>query len=455
MKLNDEIILEIEKFINDGKCIAHHSGMPVFVENVCPGDKIKAKILKINKSYITAEVLNILSASEWRTEPFCAMQNVCGSCDRQFIEYEEQLKQKTELVRENLKNFIDENCRFEEAEPSPKIKEYRCKVQYPVSRTKNSKRLLTGYYKKKSHELINIKYCPVHPEIISIINEDFKQKAQELGISAYNEKNNSGLLRHIIYRISSDLSQILVIFVVNSDSADKKLKQAALYLKDKFPQITGICVNYNKKKTNVITGEKTETVCGNDYYEENISGYKYRVSKTGFFQVNPYCAEKILLKVKELVKSNTENPRILDAYSGVSTFGIYLSDIAKEVVCIEEVKSASDDAKTNAEINKIKNIKVINGDAAKEFKKLIGVGETFNITVTDPPRKGCSKDSVEFMSKLTKDYIVYVSCNPVTLARDIGLFKEQGFIPVYIKPFDMFPHSYHIETVALLKKINK
>ena len=452
MNLNDEYIVQIEKMLFGGSAIARVEDFPVFVDGGCPEDKVKILIKKINKNYAIAELVEIIDPSLHRIKPHCALHNVCGSCDWQHIDYNQQLKQKQNIIKETLSKIAGFDGEVLETIPSPRINEYRCKVQSPISQTKVSKRILSGYYKKNSHELINIKYCPMQPNVINELNEFIKEKAQELCLTGYNEKSHSGVLRHFVHRLNSDFSQILTILVVNSDKELKELKQLAKEIKLKFPQIVGVCLNFNNSKTNVILGKKTLPIIGNDYYIEILSGIKYKVSANSFFQVNPLCAENIFNLVKELISQRINKPTILDAYSGVSSFGVWLSSIAQNVTCIEEVKSASNDAKYNLELNNIDNIEIINGDAAVEFKTLIDKGIKFDVSVTDPPRKGCSDESINNLVALTNKYIIYVSCNVSTLARDMKILNEKGFKTVFVQGVDMFPNTYHVETVVLFEK---
>ncbi len=450
---NDEIYtVKIEKMINEGRALARIDNFPIFIDGGCPEDILKVKIKKVNKKYAISEIEEIITPSPHRQTPECPFHAKCGSCNWQHINYNEQLKQKKNIVYETIKNITGIDFKIEDTIASPKIYEYRCKVQLPVSETMVSKRILTGYYKKNSHELINIKCCKLHPQIINEINEDIKSFAQKLNISAYNEKTKKGLLRHIIYRISSDLSQLLIIFVINSTVTDDKLKQIADYIMSKYPIIVGVCTNYNIKNTNVIMSDNTKIIKGNDYYIEKLDNIKYTISANSFFQVNPYCAKLIFDKVKSII--NIESPAILDAYSGVSSFGIWLSSIAKKVVCIEEVQSATNDAEENIRLNNINNIEIINGDASENFKKLIDNKEKFNISIIDPPRKGSSEDAINYLVNLTSQYIIYVSCNVSTLARDMKQLISKGFYPKYIQPFDMFPNTYHVETLCLFSKID-
>ncbi len=452
MNISDEYTVKIEKLINEGAGIARIDGVPVFIENSCPNDVLKIKITKKNKNYYIGEIIEIIEKTNYRVNPVCALSKICGSCNWLHIDYSEQLKQKKNIVYETIKNISGIDINVSETLPSDKITEYRCKVQIPIQQTKVSKRILSGYYKRNSHELINIKYCPMQPKIINEIAEYIKTTAQEFGISGYDEKNNSGLLRHIIFRISSDEKNLLIIFVLNSDVVPAKLKKLSEDLISKYPIIKGICANFNTLKTNVILGNNTQTILGQDYYIEQLDDMKYKISANSFFQINPLCAKKIFNKVKSIITDKCENPVILDAYSGVSSFGIWLSSIAKEVISVEESKSSTNDAIENIKLNNINNLKIINGDAAKEFNNLISQNIKFDVSLVDPPRKGCSEQSIEFLNKLTKKYIVYISCNPATLARDIKLLLKHSFKPIYIQPVDMFPNTYHIETIALLER---
>lgn len=451
--MNNEYIVKVEKMINEGSALARIDGLPVFIDGAVSGDTVKIELTKINKSYLVGKLVEIIEPSPYRVKPLCSLHNVCGSCNWQHISYDEQLKQKQNIVAETLSKFASYDGKIDKIIDSPKTSEYRCKVQMPVAQTKVSKRILSGYYKKNSHELINIKFCPMQPSIINEINDFIKANASSFDITGYDEKKHIGLLKHIVYRISSDCSQILVVLVINSETINSNFKKFSEILYDNFKEITGVCVNLNSKKTNVILGNITQNIIGNSFYIEDLGEYKYQVSANSFFQVNPLCAKKIFNKVKELISVRLANPTILDAYSGVSSFGIWLSDVASKVVCIEEVESASNDAIANLKLNDVKNVEIINGDAAIQFKNLIDKGVKFDVSVTDPPRKGCSPDSINNLVNLTDKFIVYVSCNVATLARDMKIINEKGFKTIFVQPVDLFPNTYHVETIALFEKI--
>lgn len=446
------LTLEIEKLIYGGRSLAKtKDGYPIFIEGGCPSDIAKIEVVKRNKSYGIGKILEIEDASIHRVKPFCPLHNVCGGCGLQHITYEEQLVQKENIVRETISKIAGEEIEIRPVKSPDNILHYRYKVQYPISQTKVSKKVIAGYYKKGTHEAVNIRYCPVQPKIIDKIIEFIRLKAFELNISGYDEKSHTGLLRHVIFRMSRSNKKILIILVLNDKTISKKIKLLAEALSEN-QSVTGVLANFNDKKTNVITGENSELLTGENFITEEINGIKYHVSAMSFFQVNPESAEIIFNTAKEMISANTESPTILDAYSGVSAFGLQMKDISKEIVCVEENKSSTDDAKINVKINNASNVKVIHDDASKTFERFVREGKNFDVVLLDPPRKGCSKESLNFAAQLSTNIIVYVSCNPSTLASDIKYLKEKGFSVKYIQPVDMFCHTPHIENVALLKK---
>lgn len=448
MKVNNEYTVEIEKVTNLGFGLAKLDGFVVFVKDSCPKDKLKIKITKVTKSYAEGAILDFIDPSPYRVKPFCPLQKVCGACQLQFIDYKFQMDIKRQIVQETVKNIAGLDIEVNNTVPSPEIKNYRCKVQYPISETKNSKRILAGYYKPKSHEIVNIKYCPIQPEICDKIIEFIRVKAFDFGISGFNEKKHSGELRHVVIRTSRKTGKNLVVLVVNATKSFDRLNDFAKCIYDEFEDVSGVCVNFNSKKTNVILGKKTECICGNDYVEEKLLDKIFRIASNTFFQINPLSAENIFRYVKNYISENFENPLVLDAYSGISTFGICVSDICKKVVSVEECKESCDMAKIAARENKIKNIEIHNQDAGEFFKK---EKRMFDVTILDPPRKGCTKESLDNAVRVTKSSIVYVSCNPATLARDLKyLTEEKGCTVKSIQPFDMFCHTYHIENVAII-----
>ena len=452
INVGEKYTVRAEKLINGGMSLAKAENFPVFIEKACPDDLLEIIITKVNKSYAFGNITKILEPSKYRTEPVCRLHNTCGGCGLQHIEYGEQLKQKENIVSETIKKITGEDLDILPLKYPQNTFHYRHKIQYPVSCTKVSKRIIAGYYKKGTHEAINIKHCPVQPEIIDEITEFTREKAAELNVIGYDEKTHKGLLRHLNYRISKYSGEILLTFVLNSENVPKNIKKLSEILYKKY-KIKGITANFNTKKTNVITGDRNETIIGEDCVTEVINGVKYNISGSSFFQINPDSAAIIFGIAKEMIKQNSQNPVILDAYSGVSAFGLQMYDIANEIVCVEENPSATKDALKNIELNNVKNCRVVNGKAFDIFDNLIKENKQFDVILLDPPRKGCGKESLEKVIKLCGKNIVYVSCNPSTLASDIKFLHENSFKTKYIQPVDMFCHTPHIECVALIERV--
>lgn len=452
MKINDEYIVTIEKITNLGLGLAKVDGLVVFVSNACPEDKLKIKITKVNKSYANGKIVEIIEPSQHRVKAECPLQKVCGACQLQFIDYSYQLEIKRQIVSETITKIAGLDIEINKTIPSEKTLNYRHKIQYPISETKNSKRILAGYYKPESHEIVNIKYCPIQPEICDKIIEFIRERAFDFGIAGFNEKKHTGELRHVVIRSSKTTGKHLVVLVVNATKTFDRLNDFAKCIYEEFEEIAGVCVNFNSKKTNVILGAKTECICGKDFVTEKVLDKTFKIGANTFFQINPYTAENIFRYVKEYISSNFNRPLVLDAYAGITTFGICISDVCKKVVSVEENNESVKLASETAKFNKIHNLEIHNEDATKFFQK---EKREFDVIILDPPRKGCTKESLDNSVKLSKSTIIYVSCNPATLARDLKYLTEEKNCKVKsIQPFDMFPHTYHIENVAIIE-VNK
>ena len=443
-----ELDLEIEKLTSDGKGIAHYNGIVVFVDNTCPKDKVRVEVIKQNKSYWIAEPTEILEKSPHRVKPFCPMHNVCGACNLQYIDYDYQLEIKREIVKDFMRWF---DVEIEPTEASPQIRGYRHKVQYPIRQTQVSKRILAGYFKPKSHDIINIKYCPIQPAICDEIIEFIRETAPLYNIEGYDEKKHKGLLRHVVIRSSANFDENLVTLVINHNKTPERLKDFAQKLYDKFDNVVGVGVNFNDKKTNLIMSDKTVTLYGEKTIKDTICDITFNIGANTFFQVNPKSAENIFRFVKDYIKTNFKKPTILDAYAGISAFGAVMSDIAQKVVSVEENQQSIELAKEVKKINKLKNIELNCEDSETFFQQESEDNKKYDVIILDPPRKGCTQSTLDYALKLLSSTIIYVSCNPSTLARDLKYLTENGAKINRIKPFDMFCHTNHIETVAIIE----
>ena len=257
MKTGDKFTVNIEKMSNLGTGITHIDGFVVFVEDACTEDKLEIRITKVSKSFARAEIINIIEPSKSRTTPFCPMQKVCGACQLQYIDYDYQLEIKRQIVEDALHSIGGIDIDVPLTIPSPNHQEYRHKIQYPIAQTKVSKRILAGYYKPKSHDIVNIKYCPIQPEICDEIIEFIREKTPELNVTGYNEKNHTGDLKHAVLRVSANNGEILVTLVVNNKQITSAIEKLAQQIYDNFKEVVGVCVNFNPKQTNVILSDNT------------------------------------------------------------------------------------------------------------------------------------------------------------------------------------------------------
>lgn len=453
MKQDDIIELEIEKLTFQGAGLGHIEGLTVFVENSCPEDVLRARIVKLNKNYALARIVEIIKPSPHRVKPHCALANACGGCCWGFIDYDFTVRQKKLIVQEALRG-VKTMPEVLDTLKSPDTLEFRHKIQYPIRQTKVSKRILAGYFKVGSHEIVNVKHCPIQPKIVDEII-DFVRNEWVLG--AYEEKTNKGLLKHVVIRKSSNGKGLLLTLVLNCDDLRDKRKgeieDFVKKLRTSFKDITGVLVNFNFGATNTILGEKFELISGDDFIFETLKSGTcekcYKISADSFFQTNPGCAAALFEAVKNFIG---EGSSVLDAYGGVGAIGIWVSDKAKNIALIEENEGAVKNAKENFKLNEVKNYEVFQGDAKICFNEFLIKKRKFDHVILDPPRKGCERKALELISKLS-DSLIYVSCNPQTLARDIKILEDKGFTCKKIQPVDMFPHSYHVECVALIERI--
>lgn len=455
IKCGDEIELKIEKLTYEGSSLARtDDNFVVFVKNAAPDDVVKVKITKVNKSYATGDIVEIIEPSGHRQKPFCPLFNACGGCSYQYINYDYLLEQKNNMLKEALMKLTLQP-KFLEAKKSPIDKCFRHKIQYRVSETRNSKRLLVGYYKEKSHDITNIKFCPIQPPLADEMAQYIRDNWT---LGGYIEKKHQGLLRNFVLRLSSNLGCALITFVLNINKKDFEKTRFAVddflnKMMKQFPHIKGAVVNFNPERTNRIFSNDFETIAGEDFIYETLESAdgtkkKYKVSSASFFQVNPKCAVGLFDSVKSLVANDST---ILDAYGGVGAIGIWLCDKARKICLVEESEQAVIDAKENFKLNKCKSYEIFLDDAKVQFKKFLKEKKKFSYVIVDPPRKGCDKEALELLSSLS-DSIIYVSCNPQTLARDILILEELGFKAKTTQAVDMFPYSYHIESVTLIER---
>ena len=449
LKKNDRINLKIESCSSNGSGVGRNNGMAIFVPATAVGDEITAHILKVKKSYAFAKVENVITPSADRIEPECPVYLKCGGCVFSHMSYDAEAKIKAEHVAECFRRIGGLSPEFEPVISAQSDKRYRNKAQYPVADENGE--IKTGFYSPHSHRVVHCPDCLLQPEEFEGILGVFSDYIKENNVSVYDETAHKGLLRHIYIRKGSASGEIMVCAVINGKSlpAEDKLVETLL---SKEKAIRSIIVNSNTKDTNVILGEKCRTLWGSDSITDILCGLKFRISPLSFYQVNRNQAEKLYNKAAEYAKL-TGGETVLDLYCGAGTIGLSMAKNAKEVIGVEIVPEAIEDAKINAELNGIENARFICGDAAQAAEVLKNEGIRPDVIILDPPRKGCSPEMLKTAAQMQPERIVYVSCDPATLARDCGIFLTLGYTVKKVTPVDMFPRTGHVESVAILSQM--
>ena len=447
LKKNEEYIVDIIDNGFQGEGIAKINGITVFIDQALKGEKVKIKILKVQTNFAYGKILEILEKSNNRINEECSTYKRCGGCNLRHIKYEETL---------NIKKTIVENCMYKALKREVLVNDvigmenplyYRNKLQYPVGIDKEQN-VIMGVYSSRTHNIIPTKECFIQNKECQIIANDIFEFIKQNNISAYNEELLEGTVRHIIIRIGVKTNEILVTLVLNDNNL-KKEKELIKFLTEKHTNIKSIVKNFNTKNTNVILGNKTEVIYGDGYIYDILGDYKFKISPLSFYQVNPIQTE-ILYNTAIESLDNKNDDIALDLYCGIGTIGIFASKYFKKLYGIEIVEQAIEDAKYNAKINGIENIEFFAGDVEKILPKIIQRDNIKpNIVFVDPPRKGLDQKTIQVLKELEPSKIIYISCNPATLARDISLLEEKYELGK-VQPVDMFPYTSHVECCALL-----
>jgi len=446
---NEDYTITIDNMGYEGEGVGKIDGFTVFVAGAIVGEKVLIKIVKVSKNFAFGKLLEIIEKSTSRIEPICSIYKNCGGCNLQHIDYKAQLDFKTNRVVQ----VINRIGKLEKVIIHPTIGmespyNYRNKVQLPASNKNEVVNI--GFYAARSHDIINMENCHIQDSVADLVVKLTRLWIKEFNIDTYNEESHQGSLRHIMVRKGIKTGQVMIVLVTNGKNLPRKEEFIALMTK-KIKGLVSIVQNVNSEKTNVILGEFCTTLWGKDTITDYIGEFKFEVSPLSFFQVNSIQTE--VLYDKALEYANLSGGEIvLDAYCGTGTISLFLSQKAKKVYGVEIVPEAIENAKMNAKENKILNTEFIVGDAEKIIPKLIEGGVKADVVVVDPPRKGCDKSFLEAISNMEPKTIVYVSCDPGTLARDLGILDELGYKTLEIQPVDMFPQTAHIECVALIKK---
>ncbi len=450
IKKNDRINLKIDSCSVNGSGVGRYNGMAIFVPATAPGDEITAHILKVKKSYAFAKVESVITPSADRIAPGCPVYLKCGGCVFSHMNYEAEKKIKADHVAECFKRIGGISPEFEPIIGADSDTRYRNKAQYPVAIDNGEIKM--GFYSPHSHRVVHCPDCLLQPSEFEGILGVFSDYIKKYSVSVYDETQNRGLIRHIYIRKGTASGEIMVCAVINGKKLPAE-NELVTMLTEKEKSIRSIIVNSNTRDTNVILGDKCRTLWGENCITDTLCGLKFRISPLSFYQVNRNQAEKLYYKAAEYA-ALTGNETVLDLYCGAGTIGLSMADKAKEIIGVEIVPEAIEDAKINAEINGINNARFICSDAAKAAEMLESEGVKPDVIILDPPRKGCSPEMINTAARMNPDRIVYVSCDPATLARDCGIFKDLGYVAEKATPVDMFPRTGHCETVCLLSKLN-
>lgn len=452
MNINQTIKLKITDMTDEGFAVGKIDNITVFCDKGVVGDEIVAQIIKIKKNYLIAKVKEIIKKSDLRNDiKVCQIQDFCGGCQILDISYINQLKIKKDMVLQKLVRIGKiENPKINDVVGMDEPFRYRNKVQLPVGGTKNDVKI--GFYKQKTHDIIPFKDCVIQDKINNEIISIIKKYILFYNIEPYDESKSTGILRHIVTKISNDKSQIMIILVTNSS---KKLDIS--FLIEKFANsnipVTSIIQNINEKNTNVILSSVNIPLYGNDFITEYIDDLKFKIYPNSFFQVNYEQMLKMYQKALDYAQID-KNDIVYDLYCGIGTISLLLAKKAKYVYGIEVVEQSIKSAKENAKENCIENIEFICGKVENQIKELTKKSKTPDIIVLDPARKGCEPSVLNTILSVSPKRIVYISCNPSTLARDLKILIDSCKYSLQeVTPFDLFCHSTHIENVVLLSRI--
>ena len=444
---NKEYIVDIIDNGFEGEGIAKIDNFTIFVPGALKGEKIKILIVKVLSSHAFGKILEIIEKSKYRVEADCNTYKRCGGCNLRHVEYEETLNMKQSavqnLVNKNLKTKVQVKPTWGMGNPY----HYRNKLQFPIGKDKCGDPVL-GVFANRTHEIIPVDNCMIQDEEANLVAKCVLDAIKKYKISVYDENTQEGLMRHVVIKKGFRTNQIMVILVINGDSLPFA-KEFAYDVQCACHDICSIIVNVNKKNTNVILGEKNITIYGKDYIEDELGDYYFKISPLSFYQVNPVQAEAMYNYVMEAAEISKEDT-VFDLYCGIGTISIFVAKSAKEVYGVEIVEQAIEMAKENAKLNKIENTVFLAGDTEDILTDLIKNKNVIpDIVVVDPPRKGLDNTTINNILDVNPKKVVYISCNPASLVRDLTKLEEQYKIKS-IQPFDMFPFTSHVECVSVL-----
>ncbi|MFB5661153.1 23S rRNA (uracil(1939)-C(5))-methyltransferase RlmD [Alteribacillus sp. HJP-4] len=448
---NDVITASFEDMTHEGAGVAKVDGYALFVPYGLPGETARIKVIKTKKGYGFGRLVEKIDESSERTEPPCPIYYRCGGCQLQHMTYEGQLRFKQNQV----KNAITRLGGLEKVPVHATIGmddpwRYRNKAQVPVG-SREDGHLKAGFYQQRTHRIIDMESCIIQQQSNDDAVQIVKNIADKHGIKAYDEEKHRGVLRHIVTRHARSTDELMIVLITNGEELPHKNKLIEDIHKS-MPNAASIVQNINTKRTNVIFGEKTKVLAGEEYIYDHIGGVKFAISARSFYQVNPMQTKVLYEKALEYADLRGHET-VIDAYCGIGTISLFLAQKAKHVYGVEIVPEAVSDAKRNARLNKMDNVTFAVGQAEEVipwWHQANGIKP--DVIVVDPPRKGCDQALLETMLAMKPEKIVYVSCNPATLARDLKILEEGGYETKEVQPVDMFPQTTHVECVTWLAK---
>ena len=447
IKKNQEYIVDIVDNGFEGEGIVKIDNFTIFVPNSVKGEKVKVLIVKVLSSHAFGKVLEIIKKSEYRTESDCSTYKRCGGCNLRHIKYKQTLKMKQNAVQSLVNKTLKTKIEVQETLGMENPYFYRNKAQYPVGIDKNGNPQI-GVFANRTHEIIPIQKCLIQNEKSEKLAKFVFEWIVKNNISIYDEKTGKGLIRHIVTKIGIKTNEIMCVLVINGNTIPKE-QELVKEILGNFPEVKTIVKNINTKNTNVIMGKENVNLYGNGYIEDILGEYKFKISPLSFYQVNPVQAEKLYNLGVEAAKID-KNDIVFDLYCGIGTISLFMAKYAKKVYGIEIVEDAVKDAKENALNNGVDNVEFLAGDVEDVLDELINEkGVVPDVVMVDPPRKGLDNKSIDNIMKIHPKKVVYISCNPATLVRDLAKFEELYEIES-IKPVDMFPFTSHVECVALM-----
>ena len=444
---NKEYIVDIIDNGIEGEGIAKIDNFTIFIPGAIKGEKLKIIIVKVLTSYAYGKILEIIEKSDRRIEVDCSTYKRCGGCNLRHIDYDETLEIKQNIVQNLVDKSLKTKLKVNKTIGMGNPYHYRNKLQYPVGIDRNGNSTI-GVFANRSHEIINMEKCFIQNESAEMIAKFIFNYWVENNLAIYNENTKQGLLRHIVVKVGIRTNEYMLILVINGNKFKKEMDFIKV-VTQKFPQIKTIIKNINTKNTNVILGEVNDCIYGDGYITDILGDYTFKISPHSFYQVNPVQAEllyNIGIEAAELSKEDV----VFDLYCGIGTISIFMASFCKKVYGIEIVKESIDMANENANLNNISNIEFFAGDVEVVLNELINVKNIIpDVIMIDPPRKGLDSVSIDNILKILPAKVIYISCNPATLIRDLSFFEKHYCISS-IQPVDMFPWTSHVECVSVL-----